>query len=280
MTGTWSQNQKQILRSQSSQSRTSSLNQNGSFLTISVITIIVISILFLIRPINASSTNHASTANNAHHISSSKQKQQQQQQVWPLNKYAREALSKAEAKFQNMDKDDIIVDPNSNRDTENQKSIYIATEFLNHASPSSITGLGSEGLGVDDSYGDDRMVKVGRSLVDLVRLADAGGNDDDNNDNDGSDSGTSEKVLSLGLQHIVEQCDILAKGDLKVSYLVSCKQCKTANRKLSIIVLTIYDIDTCIYLLALTLHPTPYTLSCRYQQHDSVKQKSICQLLH
>ena len=116
----------------------------------------------------------------------------------PLNHWAREAIAKGEAKFKDVKP--VVVDPNSNADTNNQRSIFIASEFLNHASP--------EFMGNGKVSGDqDRLVKVGRSLVDLVDLTAS--------DNESEES--NEELLKLGLANIVEQCDILAKDDLKVS---------------------------------------------------------------
>lgn len=114
--------------------------------------------------------------------------------AWPLTQWAREAIQKADIKFQNIHP--IVIDPNSNKDTNNQKSIYIASEFLNHAASS--TFMNDEKLSKDE----DRLVKVGRSLVDLV------------------DSVESEEVLKMGLENLVQQCDILAIHDLKVGYVL------------------------------------------------------------
>lgn len=115
-------------------------------------------------------------------------------QAWPLTQWAREAIQKADIKFKNIHP--IVIDPNSNKDTNNQKSIYIASEFLNHAASS--TFMNDDKLSEDE----DRLVKVGRSLVDLV------------------DSVESEEVLKMGLENLVQQCNILAMDDLKVGYYV------------------------------------------------------------
>ena len=121
--------------------------------------------------------------------------------AWSLNQKAREAIQKANDQFQNIP---VIVDPNSNKDTQNQKSIFIAVEFLNHVS-STLPSLSGNTLE------EDRLVKIGRSLVDLVQLA-----DDDDDDNDDNHT-TSEHVLKLGLENIVKQWDILALDDITVS---------------------------------------------------------------
>ncbi len=113
-----------------------------------------------------------------------------------LTQWAREAIAKGDTKFKDVEP---VVDPNSNADTKNQKSIYIATEFLNNASP--------DFMGCSKATMDgDRLVKVGRSIVDLVELAEM--------DLDTSEG--KEESLMLGLTNIVQQCDILAKDDLKV----------------------------------------------------------------
>lgn len=121
--------------------------------------------------------------------------------AWPLNKWAREAIKNAETKFQNIDP--VVVDPDSNKDTQNQKQIYIALEFLKHAASPAF--MNHDVVSKDE----DRLVKIGRSLVDLVALAAVG---------NGGDSGSNEneEMLRLALHGIVEQCDILALDDLKV----------------------------------------------------------------
>ena len=108
-------------------------------------------VLLLLHPISTSSTN-PSLPFSSSSLSCASSKVQQ------LNQWAREAISKAETKFKNVDP---VVDPNSNKGTSNQKSIYIAKEFLNSASSSFMDDK-------DLSKDGDRLVKVGRSLVDLV----------------------------------------------------------------------------------------------------------------
>ena len=124
------------------------------------------------------------------------------EKAWPLNKWAREAIHNAETKFQNVNP--VVVDPDSNKGTENQKAIYIALEFLKHAASPAF--VNHDVLSKDE----DRLVKIGRSVVDLVDLA------AENADGD-ADVDKNEEMLRLALQNIVQQCDILASGDLKVS---------------------------------------------------------------
>lgn len=112
----------------------------------------------------------------------------------PSSQWARKSISLGEKVFENVK---LVVDPNTNDNTENQKSIDIATEFLKNASPDFLHQQMS-------AKNKDRLVKVGRSLVDLVAMA-----DEDSSEN-------SEKFLKLGLANIKEQCDILARDDLEV----------------------------------------------------------------
>ncbi len=125
----------------------------------------------------------------------------------PLNQWAREAISKGDEKYKDVKP---VIDNNSNAGTDNQRSIYIATEFLNKASPEFMENK-------KVSSDEDRLVKVGRSLVDLVDIA----------DNEIDEEASKEELLKLGLMNIVEQCDVLSKGDLKV-----CRKKSLLNYKL------------------------------------------------
>jgi len=87
------------------------------------------------------------------------------------------------------------LDPNTNNNTANHISIAIATYFLARAAPSFLTS--------SLSNDQDRMVKVGRSIVDLVELF-------------GKDGGDKGAELKTSLEGIVEECTILASDDLKV----------------------------------------------------------------
>mmetsp|Transcript_22771 Transcript_22771/g.27925 ORF Transcript_22771/g.27925 Transcript_22771/m.27925 type:complete len:175 (+) Transcript_22771:43-567(+) len=110
-----------------------------------------------------------------------------------LSQLARQAVQDGEEHYKNKK---TVVDPNSNHGTANQKSIFVAKEFLEKASPTFLKS--------DIAKDDDRFVKVGRSVQDLVSLS----------SDDGDEKG--EEVLKMGLQNVVEQCDILALGDLKL----------------------------------------------------------------
>ena len=110
---------------------------------------------------------------------------------WTLEEAARSAVSEAseENKVETA-----IVDPNSNSNTANQLSIVIARKFLTKACPAF--------LEAKISSDDDRLVKIGRSIADLVSIADV-------------DQGSAAN-LNSGISAIVEQADVLANGNLKV----------------------------------------------------------------
>jgi len=102
-----------------------------------------------------------------------------------LTELAKQAIADAEIAFKDKP---VIIDPNSNNNTPNQISIHVARNFLAKASP--------QFLNSHMAKDDDRLVKVGRSVADLVLLAEEGD--------------TGYEQLSHGLSHVVEQCDILA----------------------------------------------------------------------
>ena len=157
-----------------------------------------------------------------------------------LAQWARQAIESAQEEFKNKPK---IVDPNSNSNTSNLQSISVARHFLAKASP--------EFLISPMAKDDDRLVKVGRSIADLVRLdiehhidqaspgtctdsctdtdidlnADANANANANADmasveEDGyvivqaAKSNTpnpNTSTLIQGLSHVVESCNILSQ---------------------------------------------------------------------
>ena len=117
---------------------------------------------------------------------------------WQLNDWARSAIAEAQEEHRKSNQPD-IVDPNSNHNTANQIAISTAKKFLTHASPSFLQSESAQDL--------DRLVKVGRSVTDLVSLV--GGGKETCSEKD-------EETLKLGLGNVVEQCDILASGNLKV----------------------------------------------------------------
>lgn len=108
-----------------------------------------------------------------------------------LELVARHAIAEAEAEHKT---DTPILDNNTNNSTANQTSISIAKKFLAVTCP---TFLGSKA-----SEDADRLVKVGRSISGLVSIA-----------NNGEQS---KDQLIAGLNGIVEQCSVLATGNVKV----------------------------------------------------------------
>lgn len=101
-----------------------------------------------------------------------------------LASLAKKAMELTELEFKNRPK---IVDPNSNDNTANQESVSIATHFLASASP--------EFLNSSMARDEDRLVKLGRSIVDLV----------------GSKSSYNKDQVEHGLFHMVQQCEILSQ---------------------------------------------------------------------
>jgi predicted aldo/keto reductase-like oxidoreductase len=127
--------------------------------------------------------------------------------VVPLEEWARKAVSDAETKFHDENAHPII-DPNTNQNTANQMSIFIAKEFLSKSSPNFL----SSDLVIDS---DDRLVKIGRSIADLVRIdqeEEEEGDDTDNNNNNNQ----NHQQLKSGLRMIVQQCKILSSNNYQV----------------------------------------------------------------
>uniref|UniRef100_A0A7S2R028 NADP-dependent oxidoreductase domain-containing protein n=1 Tax=Eucampia antarctica TaxID=49252 RepID=A0A7S2R028_9STRA len=89
------------------------------------------------------------------------------------------------------------VDPNSNDNTENQRSIVIAKSFISLTCP--------EFLSSPISHDDDRLVKVGRAIKDLLEAAKS---DEEEN--------VKQSRLEASLALIVEECIALASGSIKV----------------------------------------------------------------
>ena len=110
------------------------------------------------------------------------------------NQGARKAITKAKEE-QEKNNSPEIVDPNSNNGTANQISISIAKGFLETELPDFV-----ESKLFDDG---DFLVKIGRSILDLVASADK--------QNEGG-----EEILNKGLENVLDQCKILASDDLKV----------------------------------------------------------------
>eukprot|EP00536_Pseudo-nitzschia_multiseries_P002546 jgi/Psemu1/283795/fgenesh1_pg.34_\ len=109
-----------------------------------------------------------------------------------LNELARAAIAAA---TDEKDKSNLpeVADPHSNKGTANQFSISVAQKFLEKACPKFL-----ESKKLAD---DDRLVKVGRSIEDLVAS---------------SDKSQGDEILKHALLNVVDQCEILASGDTKV----------------------------------------------------------------
>jgi aryl-alcohol dehydrogenase-like predicted oxidoreductase len=103
-----------------------------------------------------------------------------------LSEWAKRAIADADNEFKDKP---VVVDPGSNNNTANLQAIAIAKKFLSNAAPKFLDSPMAED--------DDRLVKVGRSVSDLVLLAET----DDTNDQ-----------LQQGLLHLVEHCEVLASG--------------------------------------------------------------------
>ena len=149
-----------------------------------LIIVLTIITLGLIHDSKSSSSQQLKRIPLAYHYSPNKERRESL-----FNQWARESISKGQAEFKDVEP---VVDPNSNADTNNQRSIYVAKEFLNNASPEFMSCSSV-------SCDEDRLVEVGRSIADLVEL-----------------NQKNEELLQLDLTNVVEQCNILANGDLKV----------------------------------------------------------------
>lgn len=113
-----------------------------------------------------------------------------------INDWARTAIADAKEEAEKSDQPE-VVDPHSNKGTANKLSISIAQKFLKKSSPKFLES--------ELSSDDDRLVKVGRSLSDLVASTDKN-----------SDGKEGEEILKQALLNVVDQCDILASPDMKV----------------------------------------------------------------
>mmetsp|Transcript_1704 Transcript_1704/g.2432 ORF Transcript_1704/g.2432 Transcript_1704/m.2432 type:complete len:666 (+) Transcript_1704:12-2009(+) len=189
---------------------------SGAFFAYAGIGTLAILFLYSINIANASdsastSTNTSTCKTSTIIKNTSKEMCKISHKEYPLNQWARSAISNGEAAFKDQPE---VVDPNSNKNTANQKSIFIAKDFLVAASSKF---MDHDILSADE----DRLVKVGRSIVDLVELADVDANVDAEakaveEGNTNTAALDDEEVLMLGLKNVVEQCDILATDDLKV----------------------------------------------------------------
>ena len=108
---------------------------------------------------------------------------------------ARKAIATGKAEHKT---EAITVDPNTNNNTANKVSISIAKEFLQTSCPDFLTS--------EFAKDDDRLVKVGRSIVDLVKVGEL-------------DSDQGEKLES-SLSLLVDQCTFFTSDDMKVRRLL------------------------------------------------------------
>ena len=118
-----------------------------------------------------------------------------------LNEYARSAINEGKEEQNSLPEND-VVHPNA-------LSISIARKFLQKAS--------SKFLESESSRDEDRLVKIGRSMLDLVDMVDRNNNNNNNNNNtdgghDGDDDDDGEETLKYGLLNIISSCDILASS--------------------------------------------------------------------
>lgn len=112
-----------------------------------------------------------------------------------INQWARSAIAHAKEEAEKSNQPEVI-DPNSNKSSANQLSISVAQNFLKNASPKFLDSKVAKD--------DDRLVKVGRSLSDLVTSADKN-----------SDGKEGEEILEKALLNVVDQCNILCSYDMK-----------------------------------------------------------------
>jgi len=89
------------------------------------------------------------------------------------------------------------VDPNSNESDANKHSIRLARSFLEHTCPSFLSS--------DISNDEDRLVKIGRSIEDLVTRT-----------KDASVIVGARTELEASLSLLIEECTLLASGRVKV----------------------------------------------------------------
>lgn len=123
---------------------------------------------------------------------------------WNLPKLAWSSIQ--EAKQENK-VETPIDDPNSNHNTANQTSIAIARKFLSKTCPEFLESKAAQDM--------DRLVKVGRSIEDLVSIS-GNVNFDETSSSDSTTTATTHHLLSSGLAFIVDQCDVLAKKSIQV----------------------------------------------------------------
>ncbi len=121
--------------------------------------------------------------------------------------WAKQALNEVTLEFKGKPE---VVDPNSNASTSNMFSIDVAKRFLAKASP--------EFLECAYSSDEDRLVKVGRSVADILGLEEDSALVECPIHEEKDDGGCkSNSFAEESLSHVVEQCHILATAEsLKV----------------------------------------------------------------
>ena len=145
--------------------------------------------LYVISATTLTSSTYRAFATRSHSVARSTQPQAISMSPWALSELAKQAIADAEAEFKDKPN---VVDPDSNNSTDNQFSICIAKHFLIKAAPQFLDSSASKD--------EDRLVKVGRSVADLILLAES--------------SDEKDQIIN-GLTHIVQQCDVLS-SDFKV----------------------------------------------------------------
>lgn len=111
-----------------------------------------------------------------------------------LDVLARLAVSKA---IDMLSGEEIKLDPNSNKNTANRRSILVAKIFTSEACP--------QFLSSSISKDDDRLVKVGRSIEDMLEATELD-----------EDEKLNQSSFGASLKMIVDECKALASGAIKV----------------------------------------------------------------
>lgn len=106
--------------------------------------------------------------------------------LWKLVDTAKEAVAQAKEDHKT---DSPLIDPNTNDSTDNKISITVAKQFLSKTCPDFLKSKAGQD--------EDRLVKVGRSIADLIEIS-------------------ADDTIRSALETIVDQCVVLGKGNLKV----------------------------------------------------------------
>lgn len=106
---------------------------------------------------------------------------------------AKKAVESAELEFKDKPQ---VVDPNTNANTSNLEAISIARHFLSNTLP--------DYLKSDKAHDQDRLVKIGRSIIDLLSMQHS-------EEGHCQDEKVDVVVTQQGLCHILQLCDVLTK---------------------------------------------------------------------